>query len=224
MRTLQLGVYKTTNLDAQVLDLQRYDAILGKSWLYHANPQINWRTNTLVFKYGKKEMEVRADNKRNESIECQSVYISRQQLAKVTDNDDLYAVYLGNINNIDEPVLNPPARKILKEFSDVFPKCLPDKLPPKRKVDHTIDLTPGSEPPFRPIYRLTYQEMEELRTQLADLLKKGFIRPSVSPYGAPVLFVHKKEGTLRLCVDYRALNKITIKNRYPLPRIEDLTD
>src|SRR5205085_8503719 len=80
------------------------------------------------------------------------------------------------------------------------------------------------EPPCTPIYRLTYQEMVELRTRLADVLKKGFIRPSVSPYGAPVLFVHKKEGTLRLCVDYRALNKITIKNRYPLPRIEDLMD
>src|ERR1041384_8448933 len=66
--------------------------------------------------------------------------------------------------------------------------------------------------------------MDKLKKQLAELLQKGFIRPSVSPYGAPVLFVHKKEGTLRLCVDYRTLNKITIKNKYPLPRIEELTD
>src|SRR6185369_15205669 len=71
---------------------------------------------------------------------------------------------------------------------------------------------------------MSFGEMNELKRQLADLLKKEFIRPSTSPFGAPVLFVHKKEGTLRLCIDYRALNKITIKNRYPLPRIDELTD
>jgi len=71
---------------------------------------------------------------------------------------------------------------------------------------------------------LSYEETNELKKQLADLLKKGYIQPSTSPFGAPVLFVHKKDGTLRLCVDYRALNKNTIKNRYPLPRIEDLMD
>jgi hypothetical protein len=82
----------------------------------------------------------------------------------------------------------------------------------------------GTFTPHRAIYRMSYEEMNELKRQLADLLHKGFIRPSTSPFGAPVLFVHKKEGTLRLCVDYRALNKITIKNRYPLPRIDELMD
>jgi len=101
---------------------------------------------------------------------------------------------------------------------------LPNQLPPQRNVDHAIDLIPGSEPPSRPTYRLSYVEMDELKKQLANLLAKGFIKPSTSPFGTPVLFVHKKEGTLRLCVDYRALNKITIKNRYPLPRIEELMD
>lgn len=71
---------------------------------------------------------------------------------------------------------------------------------------------------------MSYAELNELKRQLADLLEKGFIRPSTSPFGAPVLFVHKKEGTLRLCIDYRALNKITIKNRYPLPLIDELID
>src|SRR5438132_7214080 len=113
---------------------------------------------------------------------------------------------------------------IVKEFSDIFLDQLPNQLPTKRKVDHAIEVIPGTEPPFRSIYRLSYEETNELKKQLADLLQKCFIRPSVSPFGAPVLFVHKKEGTLRLCIDYRALNKITIKNRYPLPRIEDLVD
>ena len=85
-------------------------------------------------------------------------------------------------------------------------------------------MVPGTEPPSRPTYRLSYVEMDELKKQLADLLAKGFIRPSTSSFGAPVLFVHKKEGSLRLCVDYYALNKITIKNRYSLPHIEKLMD
>ena len=108
-------------------------------------------------------------------------------------------------------------KKLVQEFSDVFPTELPNELPPERSVDHSIDLFPGSEPPFKATYRLSYPEMDELKKQLAELLTKGFIRPSTSPFGAPVLFVHKKEGTLRLCVDYRVLNKIIIKNRYPLP-------
>src|SRR3954466_1707421 len=112
----------------------------------------------------------------------------------------------------------------MKEFADVFLTELPNQLPPQRKIDHSIDLIPGAEPPSRPTYRLLYVEMNELKKQLSDLLEKGFIRPSISPFGAPVLFVYKKEGSLRLCVDYCALNKITIKNRYPLPRIEELMD
>ena len=118
----------------------------------------------------------------------------------------------------------PEETKLMKEFSDVFPEELPNQLPPRRKVDHAIELTPGAKPPSRPTYRLSYVEMDELKKQLEDLTKKGSIRPSTSPFGAPVLFVHKKDGALRLCVDYRALNKVTIKNRYPLPRIEELMD
>ena len=100
----------------------------------------------------------------------------------------------------------------MKEFADIFPTELPKQLPPQRKIDHSIDLVPGAEPPSRPTYWFSYVEMNELKKQLSDLLAKGFIRPSISPFGAPVLFVHKKEGSLRLCVDYRALNKVIIKN------------
>jgi len=116
----------------------------------------------------------------------------------------------------------PEAQKLLKEFADVFPDTLPNELPPKRSIDHLIELTPGAEPPSRSPYRLSYVETNELKKQLTDLQTKRFIRPSVSPFGAPVLFVHKKEGILQLCVDYRVLNKITIKNRYPLPQIDNL--
>jgi len=109
-------------------------------------------------------------------------------------------------------------------LSDVFPEELPKGLPPKRAVDHKIELEPEQMSASRPTYRMSQPEMDELKKQLAELMQKGFITESKSPYGAPVLFVKKKDGTLRMCIDYRALNKITIKNKYPLPRIDELLD
>ncbi|CAN6676628.1 unnamed protein product [Malus baccata var. baccata] len=113
---------------------------------------------------------------------------------------------------------------VLVEFADVMPKELPKKLPPRREVDHAIELEPGAKPPSKSPYRMLPPELEELRKQLNELLDAGYIQPSKSPYGAPVLFQRKKEGSLRLCIDYRALNKITIKNKYPLSLIADLFD
>ena len=113
---------------------------------------------------------------------------------------------------------------ILTEFSDIFPKELPAGLPPQRQLDHRIELVPGAEPPHRAPYRMSPKGLDELKKQLRELTEKGYIQPSVSPFGAPVLFVPKKDGGVRMCVDYRALNRVTVHNRYPLPRIEDLLD
>ena len=111
----------------------------------------------------------------------------------------------------------------VRDFLDVFPEDLPG-LPPKRPVEFRIDLIPGAAPIARAPYRLAPSEMQELSSQLEELLSRGFIRPSFSPWGAPVLFVKKKDGSFRMCIDYRELNKLTVKNRYPLPRINDLFD
>ncbi|GJS00059.1 putative reverse transcriptase domain-containing protein [Tanacetum coccineum] len=115
-----------------------------------------------------------------------------------------------------------------KQLEDVpvvkdFPEDLPG-LPPVRQVEFHIDLVPGAAPVARAPYRLAPSEMKELSDQLQELSDKGFIRPSSSPWGAPVLFVKKKDGSFRMCIDYRELNKLTVKNRYPLPRIDDLFD
>ncbi|KAD0325810.1 hypothetical protein E3N88_44451 [Mikania micrantha] len=112
---------------------------------------------------------------------------------------------------------------VIKDYPDVFPEDLPG-LPPVRQVEFRIDLVPGANPVAKSPYRLAPSEMQELSSQLQELLDKGFIRPSFSPWGAPVLFVKKKDGSFRMCIDYRELNKLTIKNRYPLPRIDDLFD
>jgi deoxyuridine 5'-triphosphate nucleotidohydrolase len=115
-----------------------------------------------------------------------------------------------------------PFAQLIRKYGDVFPDQLPAGLPPKRAVDFAIDLVPGSSPPAKAPYRLAQNELLELKKQLDELLEQGFIRPSVSPYGAPVLFVKKKDGTSRMCIDYRMLNDITIRNRYALPYIDDL--
>ncbi|GJR68390.1 putative reverse transcriptase domain-containing protein [Tanacetum coccineum] len=112
---------------------------------------------------------------------------------------------------------------IVKDFPEVFPEDL-SGIPPARQVEFQIDLVPGVAPVARAPYRLAPSEMKELAKQLQELSDKGFIRPSSSPWGAPVLFVKKKDRSFRMCIDYRELNKLTVKNRYPLPRIDDLFD
>jgi len=111
---------------------------------------------------------------------------------------------------------------ILQEFANVFQEV--SGLLPKRDIDFSIDLVPGAVPVSKTSYRMGTPELKELQIQLEELLRKGYIHPSVSPWGVPVLFMRKKDGTLRLCIDFGKLNKATIKNKYPLPRIDDVFD
>ena len=110
---------------------------------------------------------------------------------------------------------------VVREFPDVFPEELPG-IPLEREVDLAIEIILGIVPMSRASYRMAPMELKELKSQLQELLDKGFIRPSVSPWGAPVLFMKKEDGTQRMCIDYRQINKVTVKNKYLLPRIEDL--
>jgi hypothetical protein len=113
--------------------------------------------------------------------------------------------------------------KVVSEFLDVFPKDLPG-MPPERKVEFAIGLIPGTAPISKRAYKVSKPELVELKKQIDELSEKGYIRPSTSPWAAPVLFVEKKDGTRRMCIDYQALNEVRIKNKYPLPRIEDPFD
>ncbi|KAD0514134.1 hypothetical protein E3N88_44144 [Mikania micrantha] len=131
--------------------------------------------------------------------------------------------FLASIKDVSKGATHLEDIPIVRDYSDVFLEEL-SGLPPEREVEFTIDLIPGSEPISKAPYRMAPLELKELKEQLQELLELGFIRPSVSPWGAPVLFVKKKDGSMRLCIDYRELNKITIRNRYPLPRIDDLFD
>lgn len=229
-------------LRLDIADLQGYDAILGKPWLDKHNPSINWQTHTVTI--GKRGRKVILQQKRpaqpppspqRSAQDVKSDLLSAKQMkrlmrkqqgtffvAYVREVEDLQAV--AESGNQPAQASPSPADPLLQEFRDVFPDDLPRTLPPARDVDHVIELIPGANPPSKPTYPLSYSELDELKQQLADLKLHGFARPSKSPYGAPVLFVRKKDGSMRMCVDYRALNQVTIKNRYPLPRIDELLD
>ena len=208
-----------------VIPLVGYDVIVGTTWLKQHNPSINWSTGMVtVDSNGKQCVLPQLTENSSRSIEMISALQFKREVEK---GEQMYLALiqpaLEESTDSKAPVLGD-ASHIINEFKDVFPEDLPSGLPPRREVDHHIELEPGQIPPSKPTYRLSQPETDELKKQLADLLAKGYIRESKSPYGAPVLFVKKKDGTMRMCVDYRALNKITIKNKYPLPRIDELLD
>ena len=169
------------------------------------------------------------------SVETPTIgMISRKTLKKELRHDQIEELYLARIQENDDAEIGisaPSAQElgdipewIRKEYGTVLREELPPQMPPTRSVDHQIPLKPDMPPPFRGIFRLSQLELRELKRQLDQLLKDGKISPSTSPYGAPVLFVKKKDGKLRMCIDYRALNSQTIQNRYALPRIDELFD
>ncbi len=234
----------TETLTLAVLPLSGYDAILGMPWLVHHNPSIDWRTKAVKMQQGQnialqqeeillaltcshKESEA---SKQHQGTKAGAVtFVSAKQMARMARYEPLHCAFVQlHVNestlNAASDALDPDVASLLKQYSDVFPEDLPSELPPHREVEHKIELEAGAQPPSRPTFRMSPKELDELKQQLADLTKHGFIQPSKSPYGAPVLFVKKKDGSVRMCVDYRALNKITIKNKYPLPRIDELLD
>jgi hypothetical protein len=113
---------------------------------------------------------------------------------------------------------------LLQEFDDIFPKEVPYGLPPLRGIEHQIDFIPGASLPNRPAYRSSPEEAKEIQRQVDEFLQKGFVKESLSPCSVPVILVPKKDGTWRMCTDCRAINKITVKYRYPIPRLDDMLD
>ena len=195
--------------------LGEFEVILGMDWLTEHEAHIDCKRKRVTLVSPDKKKVVFKGEKQTKKF---LTMIQTQKLLR--QGCEAYLAYVvdieRNVPKIEEiPVVN--------EFLDVFPEELPG-LPPDREIEFAIDLAPGVEPVSKAPYRMAPVEMKELAKQLQELLDKGVIRPSTSPWGAPVLFVKKKDGSMRLCIDYRELNKLTIKNKYPLPRIDDLFD
>ena len=228
---IKIGRYRD-KIDVEVIPLgATYDLILGMPWLQHFNPRIDFRTLTLAFEHRGEPILLVTPTDQDDQDQPAPHLLSHVQLKRAARKGD--SVFLAMISPAadaaaaaadDQEEDHPTLAQLQADYSDLFKEHLPTELPPKRDVDHKIDIEPGVPPPCRQPYRMSPGELDELKKQLQDLIDNGLIRPSSSPYGAPVLFVKKKDGSMRLCVDYRALNKHTVKNRYPLPRIDELLD
>ncbi|XP_042460894.1 uncharacterized protein LOC122044835 [Zingiber officinale] len=204
-------------VDLQVLEMTEFDIILGMDWLSEHHATVDYRAKVVTFQpLDQSSWEFIGINDRGVSII--SALQAQQLLARGCKG---YLLSLVS-SNVDSSVQLSDVH-IIREYPDVFPEELPG-LPPRRQVEFAIELLLSTASISKAPYRMAPRELEELKIQLQELLDKSFIRPSVSPWGAPVLFVKKKDGSLRLCIDYRQLNSVTIKNKYPLPRIDDLFD
>ena len=201
--------------------------ILGDDWLNKYKAHVDYESKTCVLQKGKRKISLQANPLTHWAPKSSTKCLSAMQFKRAVRKGAMPILF--QLTKVDDEETSSQLvdtgclTAVLEKFKDVF-EPLPSGLPPEREMAHTIPLEEGSKPPFRPIYRLSPKELEEAKRQVQEYLEKGWIEPSASPYGSPILFVQKKDGTLRMVVDYRALNKQTIKNRYPLPRIDDLFD
>ncbi|GJQ91799.1 putative reverse transcriptase domain-containing protein [Tanacetum coccineum] len=212
------------NIDLMPLELGSFDVIIGMDWLAKYHAVIICVEKIIRIPFGDEILIVRGDGSSNEHgtrLNIISYTKAQEYLTKGCH------IFLANITATKDEDKSKEKRledvPVVQEFPEVFPEDLPG-IPPTRQVEFRIDLVPGATPVARAPYRLAPSEMKELAEQLQELTDKGFIRPSSSPWGAPVLFVKKKDGSFRMCIDYRELNKLTVKNPYPLTRINDLFD
>ena len=226
--TLTIGDHRY-DLSAVATRLDQWDLILGMPWLRHTNPDVDWPTGAVL----DRSTNLPLFKTQLETVPVVLQHVTAQQTAKDLRNRDnvCFLSTLKELNDVPQtlqqiktdqgPEFTDRLRATLSKYDDIISE--PTTLPPSRPWDFDIELE-TDEPPRQRTYRMSPAELREVQKQLSDMMEKGWIRPSTSPYGAPILFVRKKDGTLRMCVDYRKLNDITKKNRTPLPRIDELLD
>ncbi|MCO5568294.1 hypothetical protein L7F22_021993 [Adiantum nelumboides] len=215
--------------DFFISPLKHEDVILGAPWFDRLAASIKFPERKISFKFREKDMYINAQESGS------SIPLVNDQAFDKSIKSSIFAYMIfvkDSLNGVDVTQVNENGMQVdlelsnfLNQFQDVFIDDIPGELPPKRgDDDHMIELIPGSSPPNKPPYRVSQAQQEEIMKQVNELVEKGMVRPSSSPFCSPVLLVQKKDGTYHMCVDYRALNRITIKNRFPVPRVEDLFD
>ena len=202
--------------DVVVCPVKTYDVILGMDWLSKYKAHIDCHRGRVQFEIDNGKLVYQGVRPTNGSL-----IISALQAERMLEKG--CEAYLASITTVEVgPDTELEGIPIVKEYDDVFESLV--GLPPDRADPFTIELEPGTKPISKAPYRMALAEMAELKKQLDELMEKGFVRPSSSPWGAPVLFVKKKDGSFRLCIDYRGINRVNVKNKYPLPRIDELLD
>ncbi len=215
--------------------LGQYPLVLGFSWLQKHLPSINWSVPSLHFssEFCRESCAVKLTSPDLPTSTVLISLVGSTVFSSLANQHTLYAISVHKIPGTttqlpstlsalaaNEALSSVP--KIYHEFKRIFSSQEANELPPHRSYDHSIPLLEGKSPPFGPIYSLSEKELKVLYNYIQDNLANRFITPSLSSAGAPILFVKKADGSLRLCVDYRGLNNITVKNRYPLPLISEL--
>jgi hypothetical protein len=207
----------STKLDLNILPLGPYDYLIGMDWLDQHHVVLECHNKAFTFL--DEEGNLRAVQGIPRAVTIRD--ISTMHLKKsYMKGCQLFVAHMEEAPK--DKVPNMEDRSVLKDFEGVFREI--PRVPPKRDIDFSINLMPRAAPLSKTPYKMNTPEMKELQMQLEEILKKGYIRPIVSPWGSPILFVRNKYGTLRLCINFRQMNKVTIKNKYPLPRIDDLFD
>jgi predicted aspartyl protease len=229
--TVSLDVARSRKeLTDVVVDMVAFECILRLPWLDAANPAVNWKTRRLLLPGAEGPVEIDLNHNPCRSRVSDASLLSTAQILKISKGGG--PLYLATVRSTSgettsptdkDKELNQSWKSLVVQFADLFPDDHPG-LPPKRAVQLEINLEPGVTPASKAAYRLSPAEMDELKAQLAVLLEQGLVRPSTSPWGAPVLFAPKVDGGLRMCLDYRALNKGTIKDKNPIPRVDEIFD
>ena len=208
----------TLHTDMKVLDIGAFDAILGFDWLKQNSPMTcDWEHKTLQFQQGKTEIKLQGISLRQTEV----THLPADKVYKWWKGNDIWAMVMlapGDQfvpTNVDQQV-----DQLLSTYQDVFQDS--KKLPSERVYDHTIPLLPNAIPVNARPYRYSPLHKDEIERQVREMLDAGLIVPSTSPFASPVLLIQKKDGSWRFCVDYRRLNDLTIKNRFPMPLIEEI--